>query len=74
MPSAYILAKDKLEQARALMANEVWQDDQIDRVLDIAIARLIDLDRSLIDGNLHCASHAGQRPLDVITWSFRPRR
>ncbi|WP_404406090.1 hypothetical protein [Pelagibacterium halotolerans] len=73
MPSAYILAKDKLEQARAMMANEVWRDDQVDHMLNIAIARLIDLDKSLINGSVHCAANAAHQPIDMIAWSARPK-
>lgn len=78
MPSAYTLARDKLEQARALLANEVWRDDQIDRVLDIAIARLIALDASLLDCTPHRTSHASRdegahQPIDMIAWSARPK-
>lgn len=45
MPSAYVLAKDSLQQAQAILANEVWHDDQIAHLLEQAIARLAELDR-----------------------------
>lgn len=47
MPSAYLLAKDQIEQARAILANEVWFDIEVDRLFELAQARLAELDRSM---------------------------
>ena len=47
MPTAYLLAKDRIEQARAMLANEVWYDAGMDHLLDIALARLDELDARL---------------------------
>lgn len=43
MPSAYILAKDQIEQARAMLANEVWFDPQLDHLFEVALFRLDEL-------------------------------
>lgn len=43
MPSAYILAKDQVEQARAILANEVWFDAQLDHLFELALVRLAQL-------------------------------
>ena len=50
MPSAYLLAKDHVEQARAMLANEVWFDAEIDQLFDAALARLGALDARVFDG------------------------
>lgn len=47
MPSAYLLAKDQIEQARAILANEVWFDIEVDRLFELAQARLAELERSM---------------------------
>lgn len=47
MPSAYLLARDQIEQARAILANEIWFDIEVDRLFELAQARLAELDRSL---------------------------
>lgn len=52
MPSAYILAKDHIEQARAMLANEVWFDAEMDNLFDVALARLDDLDRKVFDDSV----------------------
>lgn len=44
MPSAYVLAKDYLQQAQAILSNEVWKDEQVDTLITVAIARLHDLE------------------------------
>lgn len=49
MPSAYVLAKDNLEQARAILSNEVWHDSEVEYLLDLAIARLVALERHIVD-------------------------
>lgn len=49
MPSAYLLAKDHIEQARAMLANEVWFDAEMDRLLDVALNRLNALDAKVYD-------------------------
>ncbi|WP_417579895.1 hypothetical protein [Pelagibacterium sp.] len=49
MPTAYLLAKDRIEQARVMLANDVWFDADMDRLLGVAIARLDDLDARLSD-------------------------
>ncbi|WP_421952862.1 hypothetical protein [Pelagibacterium sp.] len=49
MPTAYLLAKDRIEQARAMLANEVWYDAGMDHLLGIAVARLDELDAELSD-------------------------
>lgn len=49
MPSAYILAKDHIQQARAVLASEVWFDAEIDRLFAIALARLDTLDAKVFD-------------------------
>ena len=50
MPSAYLLAKDHVEQARAVLANEVWFDAEIDQLFDVALARLSALDARVFEG------------------------
>lgn len=49
MPSAYVLAKDNLEQARAILANEVWHDSEVEYLLELAITRLAALERHIVD-------------------------
>ena len=49
MPTAYLLAKDRIEQARAMLANEVWYDAGMDHLLDVALARLDELDAKLAE-------------------------
>ncbi|MAN77658.1 hypothetical protein OF122_16310 [Pelagibacterium flavum] len=49
MPTAYLLAKDRIEQARAMLANEVWFDAGMDHLLSVALARLDELDAGLSD-------------------------
>jgi hypothetical protein len=49
MPSAYVLAKDSLQQAQAILSNEVWQDDQVDHLLGLAIARLLELEHQHLE-------------------------
>lgn len=44
MPSAYLLAKDQIEQARAILANEVWFDPQVDHLFELALYRLQELE------------------------------
>lgn len=53
MPSAYLLARDNLEQARAILANDVWFDTRIDHLLDLAISRLLELDATIADPKIH---------------------
>ena len=47
MPSAYTLAKDQIQQARAMLANEVWFDTELDHMFEIALMRLEELDFAL---------------------------
>ncbi|HCO54715.1 hypothetical protein V6617_14385 [Pelagibacterium nitratireducens] len=49
MPTAYLLAKDRIEQARAMLANEVWYDAGMDHLLEVALARLDELDARLTE-------------------------
>lgn len=49
MPSAYILAKDHIQQARAVLSNEVWFDAEMDHLFGVALARLDDLDAKVFD-------------------------
>lgn len=49
MPTAYVLAKDHIEQARAMLSSEVWYDGEIETILDSAIAKLIELDRRVYE-------------------------
>jgi hypothetical protein len=49
MPTAYLLAKDRIEQARVMLANEVWYDPGVDRLLGVALARLDELNARLSD-------------------------
>ena len=49
MPSAYVLAKDHIEQARAMLSSEVWYDEKIESVLDQAVERLVELDRRVYE-------------------------
>lgn len=52
MPSAYLLAKDQIEQARAILANEVWFDPELDNLFELALFRLGELEGSLHDTGL----------------------
>ncbi|WP_196259457.1 hypothetical protein [Pelagibacterium limicola] len=56
MASAYLLAKDKLEQARAILMAEAWFDPEADHLFELAIRRLIELD------NLASTGLVGPRP------------
>ncbi len=47
MPSAYLLARDRLEQARAILANEVWFDTRLDDLLKLGLLRLYELEYDL---------------------------
>lgn len=47
MPTAYVLAKDHIEQARAMLSSEVWYDGEIETILGNAVAKLIELDRRI---------------------------
>ena len=47
MPSAYLLAKDQIEQARAILANEVWFDAELDHLFVLAQTRLAELERKI---------------------------
>jgi len=49
MPSAYILAKDHIEQARAMLAGEVWFDSGLDQLFAMALTRLDELDAKVFD-------------------------
>lgn len=49
MPSAYLLAKDHIEQARAILSSEVWHDDEASHLLDCLADRLVELDSRLLD-------------------------
>lgn len=53
MPSAYLLARDNLEQARAILANDVWFDTKLDHLLDLAVSRLLELDSTMADPKIH---------------------
>jgi len=53
MPSAYLLARDNLEQARAILANDVWFDTKLDQLLDLAVSRLQELDAAIADPKIH---------------------
>lgn len=44
MPSAFVLAKDNLQQARSILSNEIWFDREVDFLIDLAIARLWQLE------------------------------
>ncbi|HWJ89130.1 MAG TPA: hypothetical protein VNS12_13765 [Pelagibacterium sp.] len=55
MPSAYILAKDRIQQARAMLANDIWFDAVTDHLFEVALARLDELDAGVFDD-------AGKRP------------
>lgn len=49
MPSAYLLAKDQIEQARAILANEVWFDAELDHLFVLAQTKLAELERAIND-------------------------
>lgn len=70
MPSAYILAKDHIEQARAMLANEVWFDAEIDHLFDVALARLDTLDEKVFDDPVEVPSGRPELPLRarVMPW------
>lgn len=44
MPSAYLVARDNIEQVRAILANDAWFDAQVEHLLVLAISRLQELD------------------------------
>lgn len=43
MLSAYRIAMEKIEQARAIISGEVWHDDEIAMLFDLAEERLQEL-------------------------------
>lgn len=47
MPSAYLLARDQIEQARAMLTNEIWYDPETDHLFELALNRLDALDAAL---------------------------
>ena len=49
MPTAYRLAADKVEQAQAILASELWYDQQVTELLGALSARLGELDRKVLD-------------------------
>lgn len=55
MPSAYILARDKIEQAKAMLESEIWRDETVSRLATALIARLSELDKRVIE-NEECHS------------------
>lgn len=44
MTSAYLHARDMIQQARTILTNDAWFDSEVDRLLDRAIIRLAELD------------------------------
>ncbi len=49
MPSAYILARDKIEQAKAMLDSEIWRDETVSGLATALIARLSELDKRVIE-------------------------
>ncbi len=49
MPTAYLLAKDRIEQARAMLAKRGLVRCRDDHLLSVALARLDELDAGLSD-------------------------
>jgi len=49
MPSAYILACDKVEQAKAMLQSEIWGDEEASRLATALIERLSELDKRVIE-------------------------
>ncbi|WP_127144833.1 hypothetical protein [Pelagibacterium montanilacus] len=77
MPSAYVLAKDHLEQARAILASDVWHDDELAQIIERAVGRLDDLERRLFDSPCYAPGSALSRPAwnnPVLTGPFPPSR
>lgn len=60
MPSAYILARDKIEQAKAMLESEIWRDETVSRLATALIARLSELDKQVIE-NEECQTDAPNR-------------
>lgn len=73
MPSAYVLAKDHIEQARAMLSSEVWYDEKIESILDQAVARLAELDRRVYEyappeEKKHIRPDLPPMPAPVLLW------
>ncbi|HWJ89108.1 MAG TPA: hypothetical protein VNS12_13655 [Pelagibacterium sp.] len=43
MTSVYMMAEDKVEQARGMVSGEIWHDKKLAYLLDIALERLEEL-------------------------------
>jgi hypothetical protein len=59
MASVYTLARDKLEQVRAILSTNASFDAEADHVLDLAIRRMTELDNLVSTGLL---PEPGARP------------
>lgn len=73
MPSAYLLAKDHVEQARAIIANEVWYDREVDSLLARTISQLVKLDHKVHEHVPPVETHTGmpkvpQGPNAILPW------
>lgn len=62
MASVYLLAKDKLEQVRAVLTSATSFDPEADHILDLAIRRMAELDDLHTTG---LAPDPGSRPYNV---------
>lgn len=60
MTSAYLHARDMIEQARAILANEAWFDPDVDRLLDRTMNRLAQL-----EARAHGGALAPMRPVST---------
>lgn len=50
MASVYILAKDKLEQVRAMLSTSAYYDSEADHLVDLAMRRMVELDNLVSTG------------------------
>lgn len=72
MPSAYLLAKDHIEQARAMLANEVWFDAEMDHLFEVALARLNELDAKVFDDPVEMPTSLHERPRAPVRTRLMP--
>lgn len=59
MASVYILARDKLEQVRAMLSTGASFDPEADHLFDLAIRRMVELDNLVSTG---LAPEPGNQP------------
>lgn len=67
MPSAYLLARDKVEQSRVMLSSDLWFDAELDHYFSLLLERLQLLDAKTIETNSGPPSpEAGKKVIPLV--------